>query len=101
MAKEDLAESFAVAADIARLELQKSYDQFLLVAGEFSIAENKYRLALEKRQAGSLSLNQVLESEKELAAGEQKYRQAILDFYLKETEYFYAVGSSKIYGGLN
>jgi len=101
MAKDGLAESFSIAAEIARLELQKSYDQFLLASGEFSMAENKYRLALERQNAGLLSLNQVLESEKELAASEQKYRQAILDFYLKETEYFYSVGSGKIYGGLN
>ncbi len=101
LAKEDIAESFSTAARIACLELQNSYDQFLLSKTEFSIAENKYRLALEKQKAGSLALNRVLESEKELAASEQQYRQAILYYYLKETEYFYSVGSSKIYGGLN
>lgn len=101
LSREQAAEEFIVSAKAALIELQESYDQYLLSHKEYEIAAKKYRLAVEKQRAGTLSTNQLLESEKELALSEQKHNLALLNYYLKQTGYFYAVGSPKIYGGLD
>jgi adhesin transport system outer membrane protein len=100
MSEKKLAESFTFQALIAAENLRSSYSAYQVSRNEFAIAEEKYRLASEKRKAGSLSVNRLLEMEAELTSAEMIYQAAIINYYLSETEYLYAVGADKIYGGL-
>jgi outer membrane protein TolC len=99
MSRRRLEENFNLQADLAHENLKKSYQYFVINKKELEIATHKFRLAREKHNAGKLSVNRLLEMESELATVEQGYYAAIINYYLAETEYLYAIGAPKIFGG--
>jgi outer membrane protein TolC len=100
MAQKKLQETLSLQAAIAGENLGHAFLTYKNAQSEFEIASNKFRLAKEKQNAGRISVNRLLELEAELTSTEQMHRAAMISFYLYETEYFYAIGSDKIYGGL-
>jgi OMF family outer membrane factor len=99
MAKNDLAENLTLGANIALENLKMAYRNYVISVREYEIAKNQYRHGLNQEQAGRLSVNRLLELETDLTSQEQLYRAQLVNYFLAETEYFYAIGSSKIFGG--
>jgi len=100
MSKKELEESLTLMANIALENLHQAYRTFVSSQKEYDIARAKYRLGQEKQKVGNLTVNRLLEMEAELSSAEQLYQASIINYYLSETEYLYATGSPKIYGGL-
>lgn len=96
---DDLEESLQLAVRIAFENLGQAFGKYSSSQLEFEIAGRKYFLGAEKQKAGGLSVNRLLELEEDLDAAEQVFQSSIINYYLSETEYLYAIGSPKIYGG--
>lgn len=99
MAREKIKEQLTLQADLARNNLKRAFQNFVISRTEYDIATRKYRLGQEKHKAGEISINRLLELEAELTAAEQLYQVSVINYYLAESEYLYAVGDSRIFGG--
>lgn len=95
----EIKESLALQAGVALENLKLSYRSFEIASREFDIAGRQYRFGLEKQRAGGMSVNRLLELEADLTSLEQLYRVSLINFYISETEYLYAIGSPRIFGG--
>lgn len=80
--------------------LKYAYRAFAISQEEYDISKRKFRLAKEKQKAGYMSVNRLLELEAELTATEQLYHASEINYYIKQNEYLYTLGSPGIYGGL-
>lgn len=100
MLLQELEASLALQANTALQNLKLAYRVFTVSQREYETAMHKFRLAGEKQKAGRLAVNRLLELEAELAAAEQAFRTSMLNFYIAENDYLYAVGSPRLYGGL-
>jgi outer membrane protein len=98
---QDLKESFYLQANTAYDNLLLSFRSYESSKKEFEIASRQYALGKQKEQAGGLSLYRLLELEADLSSSEELFRVSTINYYLSETEYLYAIGSPKIYGGLS
>ena len=99
-AKRELEESLALQAKTSGENLRHAHTAFAVSRKQYGIAKRKSRLAEEKQKAGQISVNRLLELEAELTATEQVHQASNINYYLKEADYLYTIGSSKIYGGL-
>jgi outer membrane protein TolC len=99
LARDDLEESILLGARVAYDNLKQAYQNYAVSLREYRIAERKYALGSERQRAGTLSVNRLIELEADLAAAEQLHRSAIINYYMADTEYLYAIGSNRIYGG--
>jgi outer membrane protein len=93
--------------DALYLQANTTYDNQLLAwrsygfsLKQYEIAQKEYALGKQRQQAGNLSLYRLLELEADLTSSEQLFRASIINYYIAETEYLYAIGSPRIYGGL-
>lgn len=100
MLRRDLHDSFLLQRDRSLTNLRHAYRMFRITEEEYGIAERQYRLARVRREEGQMSVNRLLEMEAELAATEQQYRVSVVNYYLAQTEYLYAIGSHELFGGL-
>jgi outer membrane protein len=100
MSRQRLEENLNLQSQISDENLKQAYKYYTINKKEFELTAYKFRLAKEKQNAGELSVNRILELESELSAVEQGYQAAIINYFLAETEYLYAVGAPKIFGGL-
>lgn len=100
MAARDAEESFTIQSDIAFQNLEFAKKAHDVSRREFEIAELQYRKAKAKKEAGTISLNRLLEIESDYTGAEQTYQASIINYYLAETEYLYAIGSPRLYGGI-
>jgi outer membrane protein TolC len=98
-AREDLEEALYLQASTAYDNLLLSFRSYQISGRQFEIAKKQYALGQQKQQAGSLALNRLLELEADLSSSEQLYQVSTINFYISETEYLYAIGSPRIYGG--
>ncbi len=98
--RDNLATLLNRGVTTAMNSVQTAYQTIELVARQLQLAERKFELASQRQAVGSLSTNRLLEMEAELTVSRQKYAVALTAFYLAESEYLYAIGSDKIYGGL-
>lgn len=101
MAKKELEESLLLQAQTALENVRHAYQAFIISEKEFAISREKYRLGLEKQRAGKMTVNRLLELEQELTATEQMHRVSMINYYLSENTLLYAVGSSRLFGGLS
>ena len=99
-AKRELEESLILGAKVSWENMRQAFDDFAASQTEYDIAKRKFALAKEKREAGQISVNRLLELEAELTATEQLHFASMLGCYLCQADYLYAIGSSRIYGGL-
>jgi len=97
---EKVAETFRNRRDVARNNLRLAYRTFLTSDKELELARHRFRLARLRQETGRLSVNRLLEMEAELTAMEQQRQTAVVAYYIAETEYLYAIGSDKIFGGI-
>jgi outer membrane protein TolC len=95
-----IEEHFITGAKIARENFRQAYREFEIVKKEYEITKHKFRLGRKRHEAGAISVNRFLELEAELTVAEQMYHASKINFYIMKTEYLYAIGSTKIYGGL-
>jgi len=93
-------ESLQLAAKVARNNLEMALESFRISKREYAIAESKYRLSMQRHKAGKLSSNRALEMEEELTSAEESLKISLLNYYLAEADYLYAIASPRIYGGL-
>jgi outer membrane protein TolC len=100
MTRSRLRDALLTQRDIAVNNLDLAYRTYEIVAREFEIASRRFQLAELRQEAGQISVNRLLEMEADLTATEQQYQAAIVQYYLAENEYLYAIGSRKIFGGL-
>jgi len=100
MSKIDLQESLRTYADIAHENLKLAYDKYQRTSREYQIVKEKFRLAGKRQQAGEMTVNRLLEIETELTSTEELFQASKINYYLAESEYLYAIGSDKLYGGL-
>jgi outer membrane protein len=98
--KKDLEESLLLQVEVGLANLKFAYRAFAISQEEYDISKRKFRLAQEKQKAGYMSVNRLLELEAELTATEQLYHASKINYYLRQTEYLYTLGSPGIYGGL-
>ncbi|MGB2769565.1 MAG: TolC family protein [Candidatus Zixiibacteriota bacterium] len=98
--KKDLEESLLLQVKVGLANLKCAYRAFAISQEEYDISKRKFRLAKEKQKAGYMSVNRLLELEAELTATEQLYQASEINYYIKQTEYLYTLGSPGIYGGL-
>jgi outer membrane protein TolC len=101
MTLNETEDSFALLARTARENVQYALAAYRISAGEFDIAERQFALAQKQQKAGKLSVNRLLEKEEELRVAQQAFEASKINYYAARTEYYFAVGSDKIYGGLN
>ncbi len=99
MALNELEENLTLQAKISRENLLFVYQSYLSSQKQLDIATREYRLAKMKQKVGQLSINRLLELEADLTSAEQLFEVSKIDFYISETEFLYAIGSSKLYGG--
>jgi outer membrane protein TolC len=99
-ARKDLKDALLTDRDAAHNNLNHAYQTYRTSEREYAIAVSRYNLARLRQQEGQLSVNRLLEMEADLAATERQYQAAIIQYYLAENEYLYAIGSHKIFGGL-
>ncbi|SYZ72099.1 exported hypothetical protein [Candidatus Zixiibacteriota bacterium] len=99
LAKSRLTEALTTQAGTAQQNLKYAYQSYLSTGTQLDISRRQYRLAQDKERSGQMSINRLLELEAGLTAAEQMYRASMINYYLAETEYFYAVGAPRIYGG--
>jgi len=100
MARGKLLDDLLSQGTTALNNLSLAYKVTQTAAREYDISQRKFNLAGQRRKAGQLSVNRLLELEADLTALEQQYHAATIRYYLAETDYLYAIGSSRIYGGL-
>jgi outer membrane protein len=99
MAKADLEQTLILQANMALANLKLAYNNFTVSGREFKIANRQYQLGFGKQQAGNFSVNRLLELETDLTSMEQLYKASMINYYISETEYLYAIGSPRIFGG--
>ncbi len=99
LAKSRLTEALILQAGIAQENLRYAFRACTIAERELEITTHEFRLAREKQQAGKLSVNRLLEMEADLTSAEQMYRASIINYFISETEYLYALGAPRIYGG--
>jgi len=99
MASDDLRESLGLQARISFENLKLAFSRQRTSREELDVAGRKYRLGREKQRAGRLSINRLLELEADLTAAEEQYRASLATYHVAQTEYWYSIGSSKLYGG--
>ncbi len=100
MTQKNLYNELQTGKDMAYNNLGYAFRTYQISKKEYDIAQRRYNLAKLRQQEGQISINRLLEMEADLAATEQQHKAAIIQYYLAETEYLYAVGSSRIFGGL-
>jgi outer membrane protein TolC len=100
MARAELLEALRLQSQTARNNLEQAFRTVQVIANERDIARRQYRLAGDQQRAGQLSVNRLLELETSLTTTEQQYQAALIQYYLADGDYLYAVGSPKIFGGL-
>jgi len=100
LSKAKLQDDLLMQSSVARNNLTLAYNSYRTAAEEFDIAQRKFNIARQKQREGNLSLNRLLEQEADLTATEEQYRAAVIRYFLAESDYFYAIGSTRLYGGL-
>ncbi len=100
MARKTVYDNLLTQRDIAVNALRHAYKMFQTTETEYELSRRRYELATLQRDAGRISVNRLLELEAELAGTEQQYRASMFAYYLAESDLLYAVGSSRIFGGL-
>jgi outer membrane protein len=98
-ARQDLEDTFFLQASTAYDNLLQAYRNYDIAGKEYEISQRQYALAQQKQKAGNLSLYRLREYEADLTATEQLFQVSKANYFLSETEYLYAIGSPKIYGG--
>jgi len=93
-------EALILHANAALVGLQEAYATYSISKRQYELSAEKFRLAEKRQQAGRLTVNRLLEMEAELAASEQLYYASRVQYHIAETEYLYAVGSARIFGGI-
>lgn len=101
MTLSETSEAFALMAKTARENLQYTLNAHDISRREYDIARRQFALAQEQQKAGKISVNRLLEKEEELRIAEQAFEASKINYHLARTEYYFAVGSNEIYGGLN
>ena len=97
---EDLLESLALQREVAIESARRSYSTMEHTGHQLELARRRFALATERQKAGLLPVNRLIEMEDDLKSLEEQYRASIIDCYLAETDYYYSMGSTEIYGGL-
>ena len=100
MAEKELLDGLLLRYETAASNLEHAYCVIQISGREYDLAGRRFNLASQKQKAGRLSVNRLLEMEAELTATEQQYRASIIQYYLAEADYLYALGSPEIFGGL-
>ena len=95
-----LDEDLRLQSRTSLLRARRAYEAMLSTAEQLALARNRFRLASKRQQAGTLSLNHLLEMEADLTSLEEHYTASVVEYYLAETDYLYAVGSPRLFGGL-
>ncbi len=99
--RDDLKDALYLQASTAYDNLQLGFRSYEIARKEFNIAQRQYALGQQKQKAGNLSLYRLLELEADLTSSQQLFQASTINYYLSETEYLYAIGSPRIYGGLS
>jgi outer membrane protein len=99
MTKSDLEESLLLEAQTSLQNLALSYKSYVVLQRQFDLSQREFHLAENQERAGKISVNRLLELEANLTATEQLFRVSQINYYLSESDYLYAIGSPKIYGG--
>lgn len=100
MQHNDLRDALMLQATTSANTVHQVFRSYQIARREYDIADHKYRLARQRQQAGRLSVNRLLEMEAQLTAAQQQLDVARIHFYLAESDYLYAIGSKRIFGGL-
>ena len=99
MTLKDLQESIMLLARTALQNLTLAYNSYLATQRQLGLSGREFGLAQKQQRAGKISTNRLLELEAGLTSTEQLFQASMINYYISETEYLYAIGSSKIYGG--
>ncbi len=100
MALADFREDLELNARVALLQYERSYSSFEEADRELYFASRKYAIAQQRYEKGHLTLNRLLEEEAELTSIEKRMEAARIGYYLAQNDYWYAVGSEEIFGGI-
>lgn len=96
MTRADAAREFQLQALIARNNIDEAFELYRLSREEVDIAGQRYRLASDKADAGTLTVNRLVELEADLTAAQQELEAARLRYFLAVTDYLYALGSDEL-----
>jgi outer membrane protein TolC len=100
MTLSETIEAFALMAGTARENLRYALTAYDISRREYDIAQRQFALAQDQQKAGKMSVNRLLEKEEELTIDQTAFEASKINYHLARTEYYYAVGSDKIFGGL-
>jgi outer membrane protein len=98
--KQDIERTLLSAANTALDDWRSSYRTFSISQKQYEIAGDQYRIGRKKQYQGQMTVNRLLELEAEMTAAEGLYRASMIDYYIAENEYLYAIGSRKLKEGL-
>jgi outer membrane protein TolC len=100
MARQNIYDDLATQRDVAVNAVRHAYEIYEITKAEYDLSRRRFDLARLQQEAGRISVNRLLELEAELASAEQGYRASVYAYYLAECDLLYAIGSSRIFGGL-
>lgn len=100
IARSRLADDILLQSRTTRNNLESAFSTFLSVQAEYDIAGRRFALAKTQHKEGAMTANRLVELEADLATAERLYQAAIVQFYLAQSDYFYAIGSPALFGGL-
>jgi outer membrane protein len=98
--RENLLDELRVAVDTSLEQVVFAYETVERSVHELDLARRKFAMARDRQEAGTLSVNRLLEMEAELTAADHRHQAALIGYYLAESSYLYATGSPKVFGGL-
>jgi outer membrane protein len=96
----DLLEKLMLQSAVAVESARRAYATMGHSGRQLELARRRYALAAERQHVGLLPANRLIEMEDDLRSLEEQHRASIIECHLAETDYLYAIGSTKIFGGL-
>jgi outer membrane protein TolC len=99
-ARKELEDELTLQCERAIEQADYAFDTMNRVIRQRHLAQRKLALARERQLAGTLSTNRLLEMESEVYALHSLEVASMIRFYLAENDYLYAIGSTRIFGGI-
>jgi outer membrane protein len=98
--RDEVVERLDREKQLALENLRLAYQKFETAQHTYEIASDNYRLAAQKHQRGIMSSNRLLQAEASLSESEAALAAALVDYYIAQSAYYFAIGSEKLRKGI-
>jgi outer membrane protein TolC len=94
--RDQTAENLSREARLAVEQLKLAYAKYINANDQYRISSDNYRLATAQHRDGALSSNRLVTIESELTAAQASLSAAVVDYYMAQSAYYYAIGSPEL-----